>query len=439
MTQIGYNIHAQRVTDSVRLKNHLVKLQSSAFLTLDGLGLAQDLHKLLPNAVVIHRNYGLTKGDEDLHKRISPQQWLDLRGKEGDGGVWLYLENEPGFSPEMLDWTARMMELCIPRGIKLVVGNWSVGTPDPDHDWPKAKQVLTLASQHRDLFIIGLHEYGGGVMTSGITGGAPDGTVLNKDGSTSIVHQNYIPRDAWPEHTDTLTLFHCGRFRFLASYCQNNGLKPRAILTEHGVDDVSDIGWWLKRLKVNQGYSNARGWKTLQSQWNDWYRTLGWSAQRAYFEMVKWADQAIYKDSMVEAQILYCWAHSSQDWEQFDLAEASEFQSLLEAYAQQGVVTVHTPTIVEINTSSTQKPPDQPQTNSSSGAKPPDQHDEKPAGIIPDKKLDGNDNLPSKDTVLVETLPTPSKAAITAKLQAILLAQQTLEDEIRELITLLAG
>lgn len=421
-SKISYNVHAQQVKDPARLKNHLMKLQPSAVLVLDGLGLAQEIKAALPNTLVIHRNYGITNGDEDLHKRLSPQAWLDLRGKEADGGVGLYLENEPGFSKEMLDWTALVMQLCIPRGIKLAVGNWAVGTPDPDHDWPLAKQVLQLASDHRDLFVIGLHEYAAGVFTSGITGGAPDGTIE----SGAIVHQNYIPRDAWPQSVDGLTLFHCGRFRFLVAYCQKMGLKPpRIILTEHGLDDVSDIEWWLRRLKVNQGYLNVRGWKTLQSQLGDWYRALGWSAQRAYFEMVKWADQTIYKDTMVEGQLLYCWAHSSQDWEQFDLAEADEFQSLLEAYAQQGVAVVHTPATVESGPSSTQKPPDQPQTD-------------KPIDIIADKKPDEIVNPPSKDTVLVETPTATNNAAIVAKLQAILLALGTLTDEVKGAIAALS-
>src|SRR4029077_15940077 len=114
------------------------------------------------------------------------------------------------------------------------------------------------------------------------------------------------------------------------------GLRPpRIILTEHGFDDVSDIKPWLNGLRVNGPYMNVRGWKSLQDQWSDWYGGRGWSAQRAMFEQLAWADRTIYQPSPVEAQCIFCWGHSSAEWEQFDVAEASEFHSLLEAYAQE--------------------------------------------------------------------------------------------------------
>lgn len=330
-SRISFNIHAQMVKDTPRLKRHLQKINPSTVLVLDGLGLAQEIKAMLPDCIVIHRNYGVTKGDDNLQKRISPEAWLDLRAKEAEGGLYLYTVNEPAFDQQCVDWHVQLMEECVQRSIHLVVGNWAVGNPGAD-DWGRARRMLELLDQHRSLFILGLHEYACGIITSGLFGGYPDnaGVQPGKPGG-----QNLIPRDRWPVDVTKITMFHCGRFKFLVNYCQNNNLKPpRIILTEHGMDDVSDIKPWSEKLDKTAHYLSIRGWKSLRNQWNSWFNPLGWSAERAYFEQLKWADQTIYRNSPVEGQCVFSWGHSSGDWEQFDVAEAGEFQSLLEAYAQ---------------------------------------------------------------------------------------------------------
>jgi hypothetical protein len=198
-----------------------------------------------------------------------------------------------------------------------------------------AQRMLELLDQHRDLFVLGLHEYAAGVITSGLVGGAPD----------DPRHPNFVPVEKWPHDVGPLTMFHCGRFHFLLDYCRKVGLRPpRIILTEHGFDDVSDIKPWLNGLRVRGPYMNIRGWKSLQDQWSDWYGGRGWSAQRAMFEQLAWADRTIYRPTPVEAQCIFCWGHTSAEWEQFDVAEAKEFHSLLETYAQQQPVESPQPT-----------------------------------------------------------------------------------------------
>jgi hypothetical protein len=341
-SRISYNIHAQAVKDTPRLKRHLAKIQPTVVLCLDGLGLAQELKAMLPDALVIHRNYGVTGKDDDVYKRVEPQAWLDKRAKETEGGIYLYTTNEPGFDDQCLNWHIQLMQLAAKKGVRLVIGNWAVGNPRPE-DWPKARQMLELLDQHRDLFVLGLHEYGCGVLTSGFYGGYPDnaGVQPGKPGG-----QNLIPKDNWPQDVSKITKFHCGRFNFLINYCQQNGIKPpRIVLTEHGMDDVSDIKEWAKTLEVNKPYLNIRGWKTLQSQWNKWYNPDGWSAERAYFEQLAWADRVIYRNSAVEGQCIFSWGHTSDEWEQFDVADASELQSLLETYAQQATSQAAAPVV----------------------------------------------------------------------------------------------
>lgn len=345
-TKISFNINAPLVKDNERLKKVLKKMQPTAVLVMDGLGFIKELQSLLPNTLFIHRNYGIFGRDDDVHLRVSPEQWMAQRAQETDGGVYLYTSNEPAFSQECIDWHVQLMELAVQRRVRLVIGNWAVGNPGPD-EWGRAARMLELLDQHRDLFILGLHEYACGVVTSGLYGGYPDNAGVAPG---SLGGQDLIPPSKWPEDTSTVTMFHLGRFNFLLrNYCQKIGMKsPRIILTEHGMDDVSDIKEWAKTLDKTSPYSSIRAWKSLRTQWENWFRPQGWSAERAYFEQLKWADQKIYHNSPVEAQCIFSWGNSDQswEWEAFDISQAFEFQELLMAYAEQGVphaVAVSTP------------------------------------------------------------------------------------------------
>lgn len=330
-SRISYNIHAQAVRDIPRLTQHLMKIQPTLVMGMDGLGLIRDLQKALPATMFIHRNYGITNGDDDVHLKVTPEWWLELRAKESEGGIYLYTTNEPAFDDKSIQWHVDLMELAAKRGVKLVIGNWGVGNPGPD-DWGRAKRMLELLDQHRDLFMLGLHEYACGIITSGLYGGYPNqaGVQPGEYGGKDL-----IPPRLWPDDVSKITLWHCGRFNFLVKACEKMGIKPpRIVLTEHGFDDVSDIKGWAEHLDKTPGYTSIRGWKSLKAQWDKWFNPLGWSAERAYFEQLAWADQKIYQGSAVEGQCVFAWGHTSERWEQFDVAEAFEFQERLEEYAK---------------------------------------------------------------------------------------------------------
>lgn len=340
-SRIGYNVHAQNVLNTALLDAHIRALRPRAMLFMDGLGEAQRYIRMFPDMIVIYREHG-KDGDETVHLRETPQQWLARRAPMSEGGIYQYTTNEPGFDDACINWHIELLELAAARRVPLVIGNWAVGNPSAD-SWPKALRLLQLLDQHRDLFMLGLHEYAGAVITSGLYGGYPDRAGV-APGDNSKPGLNLIPPQNWPPDVSNVTMFHLGRFNFMIRYCQSVGIRPpRIILTEHGMDDLSDIRGFMARLKTDPRYHNARGWKSIAPQWAEWWK--GWSAERAYFEQLRWADKTIYQDSPVEAQLIFSWGHSSQMWEQFDVAEAREFQRLLEAYAQEQQPVVVKPVI----------------------------------------------------------------------------------------------
>lgn len=329
-SRISVNIHGLNVPDENRLLRFLDRLQPQAVVVLDSLDLSRNIKKRLPNTTVIWREFG-SKGDGDLHKQSSAVEWLNHHTFQARDGIVQHVLNEPPFDEAVIRWLTELLREAATRRIPLIVGNWAVGNPIPEQ-WPMARELLQLLVEHRDLFILGLHEYAGGVVTSGLYGGYPDnaGVAPGKPGGMNLVRPS-----SWPNDVSNVTRYHMGRFKFLVDYCKAAKLElPRIILTEHGFDDTSDIKAWLDTLKCNAPYLNVRGWKTLQDQWSVWFGPLGWTPERAYFEQLKWANETIYAHSPVEAQCIFCWGHSSKDWFQFDIAEAFELQSLLEGYVQ---------------------------------------------------------------------------------------------------------
>ena len=337
----GFNVHAQGVKDVQRLLTHVHKTQPAWMLVMDGLELCKQIIDASPKTHVIHRNYGITQGDDNVFAKVTPERWLELRGAESNTGAWLMTTCEPGWGQDVIDWHVKLMQLCLSRKIRLVVGNWSVGTPNPDVI-KMAKPMLQLLADHSDLFVLGLHEYANAVITSGFVGGAPNG----RTDKGEVVHPDYTLPASWPRKgfAAALTKWHVGRFRFWSDYCASAGIiPPRIVLTEAGFDDVSDIKWWTNTLPRTAPYTDIRGFKTLQ---NYWHQIMpDWSQDRAYFENLKYAEDNIFAGTPVEGACTYCYGHIDPAWEQDDVEGHEEFLVYLQADAlAQSTAPTPTPT-----------------------------------------------------------------------------------------------
>lgn len=329
MSRLSLNIHGANVRDVPKLLKRLKLLNPSAVLVLDSLGLAREIKKILPDSTVIFREFEKNKA---LHQEFDPEAWLDSHVHQAEGGIVIHCGNEMGFDPAVLAWLLRVCKRAVEKNVTVCIGNWAVGNPRPEQ-WPMADNLLAYASAHPENVIVGLHEYAGGVITSGLIGGYPDnaGVAPGKPGGMNLV----MPAN-WPIDLSKTTRYHMGRFQFLLDYCKGVGIKPpRVIVTEHGFDDTSDIKAWLDTLKKTPPALNISGWKTLQHQWGEWFGRLGWTPERAYAEQLIWADKTIYANTPIEAQCIYCYGHSSDKWTIFDVEDATEFWDLLVKYSQE--------------------------------------------------------------------------------------------------------
>lgn len=333
MSKFGYNVMS--VPDRARLYDHARKLQPPAMLFYSHMGgTAQEFAASFPNTAVILRSW--PDGTDVLME--APDKWLDRVSKGVPDNIYLYTCNEVGWSPALINWHVQVMKLAIQRKRRLCILNMGVGQPGPD-SWKDAKELVTLASQHRELFILGLHEYAGGVITSGLIGGDP----------------KFIQPETWPaaSQTKALTRWHCGRLKFLVDQCREWGIQaPRVVVTEAGFDFTGDIGTWLNKLRFTPPNKSINGWKTLVDQWRDWWPV--WSAEEAYAKQLQWAQDALWADA--EGVLLFGWGDSG-GWSAYDVSAAGVLQAQLENAPAPVVAPPVTPPAP-----TPAPPPEQPQT-----------------------------------------------------------------------------
>lgn len=320
----SYNI--LKVDDKPTLLAHLQQLNPPAVLFYETeLDFARQVKQALPNCEVIIRFWP----DSDVYRQLTPQQWLDQHMAQSMGGLMLYTTNESGLSQAVIDWHVTLMYLAIERKVKLCLLNPSTGTWDAS-DMPRLLPLFQLASQHRDLFVIGLHSYAGGIITSGIRGGFPNhaGVQPGLEGGLDLTNVNN-----WSQVLPGDTKFHVGRHKIIVDYCKAQGLNPRLGLTEAGFDFTGDIAGWLNTLPHNGGSIN--GWRTLQPYWNVEFPQ--WSSEQAFVEQWKWAEPNLCAG--LDFVLFFCHGNDGS-WGNYDIAGTSIPGRLLD-YAKKTATGTH--------------------------------------------------------------------------------------------------
>lgn len=388
MTIFGDNV--LKVDDKAAYKAHLQKWQPPAVLFYEiELDYAREIKQAFPNMEVILRFWP----DGDVYKRLTPEQWLNQHEAQAAGGLTLYTTNEAGLGQDVIDWHLDLMKRAAFRGVKLCLLNPATGTWDLP-DLPRLRPLLVLASTHRDLFVIGLHTYAGGIITSGIRGGNPDnaGVQIGQPGGLNLVN-----RENWSQVKPTDTFFHIGRHKILTNFCKGLDLNPRFGLTEIGFDFTSDIGAWLNAIGQRTGQTSVNGWRSLISYWREIFPD--WSPEMAYVKQFEWAEKTLLDG--VDFGLFF--AHGDDgNWGNYNIAN-SAIPALFEADAT-AIATQPAP-IVTQPVNAPEKPdssPAQPVTTGNSSDKP--------------------------------TTPALDTAAIRMKLQALKLALGTLTDEVDTLL-----
>lgn len=335
---IFYNIRAQFVEDEPYLIELTRRHKPRWALVLDGTGLARKLKEASPNTNVIVRYYP----DDRIEYLGSPRDFFDRVRKEVDGSdLWVYVGNEVGVGGKANKFWNDLIEINIAEGrpLKFVIGNMSVGTPEPDA-WRSEENLalLRLLDKERATVVLGLHEYAHGVMASG----------LQDNNDTNILMNNSL----WPTLIDVRkNNWHCGRFKWIVDTCRDNHINPpRIVITEHGFDDLSDMHWWFKP---------EGGWQYLTTFW---YRTFATKAEEFYAWQLDYADRVIYPYAgVVEGQLIFQYGKKpSGRWDSYNV---EGFKTLHDILAKREGDNVVIPTEPETPTEPEQPPPATPEDN----------------------------------------------------------------------------
>lgn len=284
MTRFGYNY--LKVPDVKTEMEHANKanLGGGLFFQND-IEFARGFKAARPARQVVLRNY------PDKTLPASVDDWLKANQPLAEGGLIVQTVNEIGFGPDVIAFHEALLERMKRDRIRMNVGilGLSVGVPGAD-EWYRAEWLIRLAADLRDQVHFILHEYWGGVITSGFIGGNPG---------------QFIDPFSWPTDTTDLTMWHVGRYRFLKQECKKKGLPlPRIIIGEFGADYVGDIGPWLKTLPSDGGqYDSVDGWRDLISQWRRWWPKLDGAS--AYMMQMQYGEDHVYTDEEVELIALY--------------------------------------------------------------------------------------------------------------------------------------
>jgi len=324
------------------------ELNPRAMVVLNDSVLAIDIKDKLPDCEVVNRSKNARPGEDDDGESLvndhTPAEWLDRMDAKlkGDKRIMLYAGNEMPLNARVVKWLCDLIRAANEQGWKLCVLNLATGNPtgqDIAGAWAVAKPLLELLAVHRQ-HVLGLHQYFGGVVTSGLHGGYPDnaGVAPGQPGGV-----NLIPRAAWPTDVRDVTCFHLGRHKFLMQYCDSAKISyPRIFVTEYGADETSDIKDWLSKLKVVAGYPGIRGWRTLIDQWGIWYR--GVDPEEIYADMLIYGDKTFYTGSPVEAEMIFQLGNDT-DWKGFNVWGANRLFARLVAHARAAQETPMYPTL----------------------------------------------------------------------------------------------
>jgi hypothetical protein len=212
-----------------RLLEQWDKTPPAVLVVLNNSKRALDLADRWPETLVYYRikENGYTPRNDDFAIYHPVQSVFDqfadyisearYRGLKNAG---IYAANEPRFL-DSIGWCLDMAKLCVRAEVPVVLGNWTVGTPEPS-DYSQAHVLFEYAANNRRYVTLGVHEY---FVTD------PLEAITHDFGPENSPRNSDLPWVGWL----------VGRYRFINHYCRNNDIEPPNIaVTEFAVGGEID-------------------------------------------------------------------------------------------------------------------------------------------------------------------------------------------------------
>ncbi len=253
-------------------------------------------------------------GIETIDRRWSPKEGSQWKTDDpvhyarslmdGHKTLWKYILNEPfakGNEPTFLDWVLQAADTLIQGGYKVVLPNFAVGVYEVSEVRNGVyDRLLHFLDEHRDVAVLGLHEYAQGTLFHWGAGGLGREDVYRG-----------APLNPNPPHDYDEGNYYLFRSFAFVKRAQELGLQPpRIVLTEFGWDRMSDPGAQVHIQFIEQFTGHFQGPHKLGRYWE--YVFPERSFEQAMQLQLQWAlDQ--YPPNY-EGLLLFAWAHPGNDW-----------------------------------------------------------------------------------------------------------------------------
>lgn len=350
LNRISWNINGSNYPDKNYFNDFLRKQKPSTVLVMLDRQLAIDLAAALPNTKVVHRAYSehdhvfwsTDKQSDGQVRYVSPQQFVAEEISWGHPEVYRYVLNEPAVGDSrMIAWLVDVGKRFVDAGYKAVLGNISVGGYEAHHVESGYFDPLLKMSVDFENIYFGCHEYTGILLPFGVGQWGFD---------QLYTKERCQPKD-WPkpealpikrywneetQHWDLPPYWNFRRSDWWTIRSQEQGYgTPKYWITEAGWDALPNLGargvyeHFQRIYGIPAPHKSIRGVNTLKPIFEDYFRELGWSFQRAAFEQLKWLD-SIYPANYVGLNLFT--VSGSPDWKDdagCDFSPLRELHSLL--------------------------------------------------------------------------------------------------------------
>jgi hypothetical protein len=311
MKRMGLNIDGLFITDKQKtdLISYLSVDQPESILVINSMPFAAEMKGRFPYMNVIYRDMALPNQD-NLWMQISPETWWNIYSAAANYGLVLHTNNEPAITKAMVDWEIECAKIAIKNKTKVVLCNFSVGTPETPNNNPAQYEMLKplfkLICDNPDYLYLGLHEY------------AATNWYAEYGGSTD--YQKWV-KDL--NHTRP-NLF--GRFKHINDYCiANFGNLPNIIITEWGFDTIhayynyqsSVPGFSPSHMGIGKSILAFMTWKTDLASWE----------QYAFLQLQSVWNALYKKEINIKGVCYFCWGGQGVWKEYYDI---SGYEKLIE-------------------------------------------------------------------------------------------------------------
>lgn len=283
-------IHVTR-NNSPRIMAFVEAAQPAVVVGVGDLGWLSDVKRVSPSTITLGRlpeNSQEMLGDPREAARAFVNSHAGVYLANPGVDYWMGW-NEPGIAqPWQMAWYAAFeverTEAMAELGLKVAVGNFSTGTPEPDR-FGEFLPALRAAKEHGG--ILALHEYSAPSMRDGIEAGIPG--IENKEGRGALT----LRYRYWYDH-----------------YLQANDLVLPLAITEAGID-----GGVLRPQGLRLG-----GWRDFTSV-DNLPKEMAAQTLDDYLDQLSWYDDEVRRDPYVLGFAVFNVGDKEGQWASFDLTD----------------------------------------------------------------------------------------------------------------------